>query len=433
MLPSPSATFRDPVHGYIDVLPHEKDIIDTPAFQRLRSIRQLGLTSYVYHGAEHSRFGHSLGVMHLAGRFAERLVHRNKSLVIDALGWTEPDFERNAERLILEARLGGLLHDIGHAPFSHVGEASLFPEGKRHEHYSSEIIASPELGIGEAIDTQLAEWDITKERVALMVHERDTGEVYEAGFVKELLDSAWDVDKMDYLLRDSMYCGVRYGSFDLPRLLDTFTLSVDVSSGNLQLGVDYGGLHAVEGLILARYFMFTQVYFHAVRRVYDFILTEFIKEILLEESGEDHYPLNISDFLKWNDQTVLSKAYAKANERTTNMAWRLVARQHPRVAYDTGVHPDQLRANRAYARLPSEIAARFGDLLVWADRASDHPERFKSEMLPVFRDGNWHDTKSISKALQGLEEISLVRVYADARGDGDLRESIRGFCSRFMA
>ena len=140
MLPSPIATFRDPVHGYIDVYPHERAIIDTPAFQRLRSIRQLGLTYYVYHGAEHSRFGHSLGVMHLAGRFAKRLVHRNKRLVADALGWNESDFERNAEQLILEARLCGLLHDIGHAPFSHVGEASLFPEGKRHEYYSSEII-----------------------------------------------------------------------------------------------------------------------------------------------------------------------------------------------------------------------------------------------------------------------------------------------------
>jgi len=80
MLPGPAVTFRDPVYGYIDVLPHEKEIIDAPVFQRLRRIRQLGLTSYVYHGAEHSRFGHSLGVMHLAGRLTKRLLDKNHDL-----------------------------------------------------------------------------------------------------------------------------------------------------------------------------------------------------------------------------------------------------------------------------------------------------------------------------------------------------------------
>ena len=131
MLPNPSATFRDPVHGYIDVLPHEREIIDTHSFQRLRSIRQLGLTSYVYHGAEHSRFGHSLGVMHLAGRFAERLLQRNRELVSERLKWSSSEFESNRDILVLEARLAGLLHDIGHGPFSHVGEDKLFPPGKR--------------------------------------------------------------------------------------------------------------------------------------------------------------------------------------------------------------------------------------------------------------------------------------------------------------
>ena len=432
MLPRPAGTFRDPVHGYIDVLPHEKDIIDTPAFQRLRWIHQLGLSSYVYHGAEHSRFGHSLGVMHLAGKFTKRLVYNSREILMDSLRWKESDFERNAHQLILEARLGGLLHDIGHAPFSHVGETSLFPEGKGHENYSSEIMTSPELGIGDIIDSQLEEWGITKERIARMVNERDSEEVYEAGFVKELIDSAWDVDKMDYLLRDSLYCGVKYGNYDLARLLDTFTLRVEDSSGNLQLGVDYGGLHAVEGLILARYFMFTQVYFHKVRRAYDFILTEFIKELLLEETGGDYYPESVGDFLKWNDLTVLAKAHTQADKMRKNWAWRIVTRQHPIVVYDTPDHPDRIKADKAFARLPDEIRDKFDDLLVWADRASDHPEKFKSDMLPVSQGGNWYDIKSMSKALQGLEEISLVRVYADVRGDESLSQSIRKSCSQFM-
>ena len=105
----------------------------------------------------------------------------------------------------------------------------LFPQGKRHEHYSTGIVLSPEIGIGEIIDDRLGQWGVTKERVVQILAEKGTGEgpeeeLYEVAFVRALISSVWDVDKMDYLLRDSMYCGVRYGLYDLDRILGTRSL-----------------------------------------------------------------------------------------------------------------------------------------------------------------------------------------------------------------
>jgi len=346
------------------------------------------------------------------------------------------DLAEGGTRLVSLARLAGLLHDVGHSPFSHVGERRLFKEKDgerrwRHEDYSEAIISSTE--IGSIINEELDGYGITSGDVARIL----VGAPIREGFVSELLSSPWDVDKMDYLLRDSLYCGVQYGRFDLERLIRTLTLFREPGGGSLILAVEEGGLHAVESLILARYFMFTQVYFHDVRRAYDLVLTDLIAEALQKERGEAYYPLpsQIQEFLAWDDVRILAAAQNLSNKEARNPAWSVLVRQHPRVIFSTLPHPGPLVVKNA-GRLENTLRANFPEIeKVWTDKAIDHPESYKEVDLPIKRDAKrhgqnpeWTFLRSESRAVASLEPIGQVRVYGEFKGDKALEERAVQFC-----
>jgi HD superfamily phosphohydrolase len=231
--------FRDPIHGYIVISPREWEflgpLIDSPEFQRLRRVLQLGTTRFTYHGAEHSRFGHCMGTMWIMRNLMLRF--REDGLEIS------PEIERNAV-------VAALLHDIGHGPFSHVFE-QLTERKFDHEEMTKRLI----------LETALKDRLSTPSEVTRLLEGLATGEYR---WVSELLSGPLDADKMDYLLRDSHYTGTEYGLYDFQRFSQS--LAVYESDGGRHLGIIDKGIRVAEALILARDRMFWSVYFHKTTR-----------------------------------------------------------------------------------------------------------------------------------------------------------------------
>ena len=286
-----SEAVRDPVHGMIRLERSDLDIIDSVPVQRLRNIRQLGLTDRVYPGACHSRFEHALGTMEVTTRLLEEMKSR---LGLEELlrPLTDSVHEKAYLDLLRISRMVALLHDLGHPPFSHVTER-LLPRGM-HEEMSLALLEHPQISRclqslgGEIWQSVIQVMDPAIED--LPRHLR---------FVRSLVCGEFGSDRMDYLLRDAHHVGVEYGAFDLPRIQHTLR-PLETDHG-VQLGIEHGGLLAAEGLQWARFSMFTQVYFHRTRRILDLHLVDF----LVRSLESRRYPEEPEEYLRWDDIRVL--------------------------------------------------------------------------------------------------------------------------------
>lgn len=228
-----SRSVRDPVHGFIYLNSKESGILSSPILQRLRGIRQLAFAHLVYPGAHQTRFEHSLGVCHIAGLLAERL-----------------KLEKEDRSLV---RLAALVHDIGHGPFSHVSESVL-------EIYADRIKAANRLAcddtkIHELVAQDLITSDTDLKRFLAEDDRRKISKLLAEGFdepyLKSLVSGPLDADKQDYLLRDSHYCGVKYGVFDLDQMHRAL-IARDPGDGSKQLMITEDGIHALEQFVLAK-------------------------------------------------------------------------------------------------------------------------------------------------------------------------------------
>jgi HD superfamily phosphohydrolase len=421
---------RDPLHVFIRLLPKERAALNSRPMQRLRFIHQLSMSYLVYPGATHRRFEHSLGVMELVTRIFNIITDQRHLNHDEARDVMPPDDDAIGYwRAVL--RMAALFHDTGHLPFSHGAEKELLPEGWDHERLSRELILSDEMRkVWASMEPPL-----TPEHIALLAVGPAEGETlppWQALLNEIITGNVFGADRMDYLLRDSHHAGVQYGRFDHFRLIDTMRIlpapRVGGSDGSASrepsLGIEDGGRESAEALLLARYAMFSQVYLHRTRRIYDLHLVDFAQQWLTENGYEDgRFPTDIDGHLALTDNELLTAIYAAAAGpagRLRTLARRITDRNERYVAvYEPS--PGDLATNvEAAGQVAAALAERYDEDAVRHDKYAkvDDPFDFSLER----RDGEVISSASASELLGHVPAARHESVYCDRQHLSDAKQ-----------
>jgi len=407
---------RDPIHIFIRLDSDERQVLDSRPFQRLRYIHQLAMTYLVYPGATHKRFEHSLGVMELASRVFDVITREDKiddniKTILPEL--SKEDALRYWKRVL---RMAALCHDIGHLPFSHTAEKDLLPEGWDHEHITRELILSDEMKqIWNNLTPPLRPEDVVKLALGPKKAPDLQFSDWETILAEIIVGDIFGVDRIDYLLRDSYHVGVAYGKFDHYRLIDTLRilppppLGDEEQSTEPMLGIEEGGIQSAESLLLARYFMYSQVYFHPVRRIYDIHLKDFLREWL---EGE-YLPIEINKHLLLTDNEIISalrESCSDPSKKGHEHSIRVIKRKHFKLLYPR--NPEDMKIN-ANASEVIYISAKneFGENKVRWDK---YIEKGGAPDFPVLAiDGRVVSSLLLSKILKQVPIAVVDYVYID--------------------
>jgi HD superfamily phosphohydrolase len=393
---------KDPVHGYVYITEAEKQLIDSYPVQRLHRLRQLAGSEFVYSGANHTRFEHSIGVMYLAGKLTE---NQNLSQLL-------------SEEEIQIIRMASLLHDVGHGPFSHVFEHLLVKFlSKTHEDMTLWIVQKSELrdiisGLGYDADA---------------IGKLAVGELRRRGkaFLDQIIQSAVDVDKLDFVVRDTYHTGAEYGYVDVFRLIHM----LDVLGENL--AVDVGALSALESFVLARLESFRSIYFHRVGRAAQIMLATAMEEAK-DELGLVEFD-SPEDYLALNDYTVWTKL--KECKKSRGIMENLERRKLLKCAYDRTFHvrekmvPSIFSVDEVREQMRNKIASEAGvepqaiviDVPTVPSVPYHHSDLLEPMEIPVFqktRTGEkiplrLSDISAVFDVLKGF--INILRVYTDEK------------------
>lgn len=409
---------RDAVHGLVSFESAEESVIprlmDTPEVQRLRRIRQLGVASYAFPGAEHTRFAHAIGAAHVMKLLVQRLRQIHEQL---------PFWQRVTSDKAQDALAAAFLHDVGHGPLSHLFEDAI-PGTEHHEAWTEKIVLDPSTGVNRVlagIDPGMPE------RVAALVR----GE-HPLPYLARAVSGTLDVDRCDYLLRDAHATGVRYGVFDLDWLFRSLRFAPGGQGEAPGLAIDGAkGLPAIEAFILARLFMFQQVYLHKATRSAEWMIRGVLaraskvladgvrlpgtpRALQLASQGQ---PPTLDDYLELDD-AVLSVAMRSWESGPDAPLADLARRSRTRSLFKTyelfGEQALPEGRERALA-IARDVSAAHGlepDVYVGLDIASDTPfgkEGDKEPLMVVFAKGPPRKLEEVSFILARLSGQKLSR------------------------
>ena len=419
---------RDPIHGLIAFESEEDAIVTrllaTREVQRLRRIRQLGLTSFAFPGAEHTRFSHALGAAHVMQLFVARLRQVDGDL---------PFWQRLTSERARDAIAAAFLHDLGHGPLSHLFEEAM-PGAPSHETWTERILLDPSSEVHAVL---VADDAYLPQRVADLVRGR-----HALPYLAKAVSGTFDVDRCDYLLRDAHATGVGYGAYDLPWLLRSLRFDEGAQPG---LAIDgTKGLAAIEAFILARLFMFQQVYFHKSTRSAEWMIGAILRRALalvrdgtrlpslppgLASAAAGDAP-SLREYLELDDQ-VLLVAIHEWESASCPILSDLCKRLRARALFKTieifrgPAGGDGAEADEALARA-QEIARAAGldpEVYVGLDVASDTPYADDASLKVMFPKGRARQPSEVSFLLDRLRNETITRsriIFAP-----ELREPMR--------
>ncbi|MGA9168560.1 MAG: HD domain-containing protein [Nitrososphaeraceae archaeon] len=397
----------DPVHRYISFSEVEKEVIDTGVFQRLRRIRQLAGAHLVYPSAQHSRFEHSLGTMHVAGYAGETLV---------AKGYLDD------EDKVRKLRLAALLHDIGHGPFSHLFEEVLeLRHGTSHEDVGKRVISKSEIS------------DILKK------HGYNPSDICKLSFgeskikfLNEIIAGGLSADLMDYLSRDGLFTGVEYGKIDHHRLISSFEV---VSNGHL--AIDRSALYSFESMLISRYEMFKAVYFHKTVRSAEVML---LNSMALADEHLNLTDTSMNNYLNLTDEVILERlcSLENGNKIALNLATDYRSRKLLKCVYEKFVH----KRDKLYSKMDRQALHNLGlqisetadvkekSVFVDASRAPSMPltptKREINSVLLVDKDWAYETPISEIPLIDSITGfLDMLRVYTTAENRNAVEQSIK--------
>ena len=395
----------DPIHRYIRFSETEKEIVDTVIFQRLRGIRQLAGAHLVYPSAQHSRFEHSIGTMHIAGYAGETLF--SKGYFGD-------------EDKVQQLRLAALLHDVGHGPFSHLFEEVLMEKhNMNHEDMGKQIISRSEIS------------DI------LGKHGYNSSDICKLSFgqsniqfFNEIISGALSADMMDYLPRDGLFTGVEYGKIDYHRLISSFEVTTDG-----HLAIDKSALYSLESMLISRYEMYKAVYFHKTVRSAEVML---LRSIMLADEQLNLTDKTLDKYLSLTDEITLERIRLLGNDNKSavRLAQDYKSRKLLKCVYEKFLHSHDKLNRKLHAKALFGLESRISEIaqlkkentvFVDASSASSMPRTpTKEEISSILLIEKEHEYETPVSEIPLIASIAgsldMLRVYTTAENRDTVEE-----------